>query len=195
MEDFTSLLPNQLISDLIIDAFLDLLNSNRLAEVNRYKFVHCQIVNNFLNFEEYIPELEFNIQNYNRVFFPVNIGNYHWILVVINNGKKEVEYYDSLYKLKSRFREEDNVRPEIKEKFLQKLPFIADWNWSYKKRGIAQQKKGVDCGVFVMGYCYKSLQNQSLKFVDKVNDMDKTMNRWRNVIGNSIIQNKLLDLK
>ena len=46
-----------------------------------------------------------------------------------------------------------------------------------------------------MGYCYKSLQNQSLKFVDKVKDMDKTMNRWRNVIGNSIIQNELLDLK
>ena len=129
MRDFISLLPNTEINDDIINAYLELLNRTQEAEVYKYKFVFTTTVDNFFrnNAEiedgrAYIPELGFNLQDYNRIFFPINISNYHWILVVINNTKKEVEYYDSLYKLKTKEREEDDLNPDIVNSFYDKYP-------------------------------------------------------------------------
>lgn len=38
----------------------------------------------------------FDVLSYDSLFIPVNIGNYHWTLIVIKLDKKEIHYYDSL---------------------------------------------------------------------------------------------------
>lgn len=37
-----------------------------------------------------------DVFEYESIFIPVNIGNYHWTLIVIKLDMKEIQYYDSL---------------------------------------------------------------------------------------------------
>ena len=39
---------------------------------------------------------KFNVFDADKLFFPVNLSNAHWAMVVVNMQRQEIHYYDSL---------------------------------------------------------------------------------------------------
>jgi sentrin-specific protease 1 len=105
------------------------------------------------------PKKDINIFEYNKIFIIVNIGNFHWALVVIDMEAKTITYYDS----------KDNGN--VSEKYLKATDnFLLDelhyWNNkdvrvdgadenfqlinAKKELYYPQQKDGFNCGIYAL---------------------------------------------
>jgi len=82
------------------------------------------------------------------VFFPINVGNTHWTLVVADMRKRTLTYYDSLGGAGTACLEliERYLKDEYEEKKGEPHPFA--WTLVSAGRSTPQQDNGVDCGVF-----------------------------------------------
>ncbi len=84
------------------------------------------------------------------ICIPINIGNYHWVLVVVDIEQREINFYDSMGG-------NGNEYLHAILKWLQAdsedndIPFDeSDWILTDHKKDIPQQTNGYDCGVFVL---------------------------------------------
>jgi len=90
--------------------------------------------------------------DFEMVFFPVNISNSHWTLVVAYPQRKLVQYYDSMRGggetyTKSVFA---FLQDEHWEKYGSALPDMGEWRIvENNPLENPQQDNGSDCGVFV----------------------------------------------
>ena len=91
---------------------------------------------------------------FSKWIIPVNIGNYHWALMVVRVDTREIHFYDSM------------PNPEIaRERMANTLKFIdalalatgrhdlvsSVCKWSCEMKGSpSQYKDGTDCGLFVI---------------------------------------------
>ena len=98
---------------------------------------------------------KFNIFEMDKIFFPINIGKYHWTLAVIYPQKKRIEYLDSsggngqLYRnglLRWIKDEADKHGADKHGLFLN----IHEWKTYSRSHEIPQQDNGWDCGMFAI---------------------------------------------
>jgi sentrin-specific protease 1 len=95
-----------------------------------------------------IEKLGYDILDREKIFIPVNQGNNHWVLVVVDLLKRTVSYYDS-------FGEKDvecttNVVKWIKNVYSKQNDAERKWNVIYVSN--PKQSNKYDCGVFVCKY-------------------------------------------
>ena len=98
---------------------------------------------------------DFNVLDYDKLFFPIFIGRCHWTLVVMNLVKKTSEYYDSINGAGATNLMEHLVHwlsDEIKDKYRGGTSYSTDgWKCTNKcSKRIPQQKNGIDCGIFLI---------------------------------------------
>lgn len=109
---------------------------------------------------------------------PVNIKDYHWALVVIDNIAKTVFYYDSL---------NDNWSEEIFDTISFCLNSeLKDEDYNCKIADCPKQENGSDCGLFVLRTVECVINKEDVKF------SQEDMNYYRYVIGWRLL-NKALD--
>jgi len=118
------------------------------------------------------------------VFFPINIGNHHWVAVIAKIQDKTLEYYDSfgngedycdLY-LGIIFR---YLKDEHRAKN-DGLPLKDEESWKLQNCSLhcPKQENGYDCGVFVCAFAYHLVTNQPFNFNnDYVTEMRRKMGR------------------
>ena len=92
-----------------------------------------------------------DLLQYRLVLFPVNKGNEHWLLVVLNKDNKSLDIYDSLTK--------DNTKPVEAIKLLMVLSHkihrpettLDITNWTTKLMSSLQQTDDFSCGILAIG--------------------------------------------
>ena len=88
-----------------------------------------------------------------RVFFPVNLSNTHWTLLVADMQRRELTYVDSMGGRGAKYT--SALLRYLKEEHLDKkkceLPDAAGWTVvPGSSTGCPQQANGIDCGVFTI---------------------------------------------
>jgi Ulp1 family protease len=51
---------------------------------------------NYENVKRWLKYSGHFLSDFDKIFFPINVGNYHWTLVVVDLKQKSVSYYDSI---------------------------------------------------------------------------------------------------
>lgn len=124
-----------------------------------------------------------------KVFFPININNTHWTLLVFFMLSKELHYYDSMNGDGLRYLQ-CGLR-WLSDEVLDKRQITLntnDWRCFHKEPGIPQQNNDYDCGVFVI-MCARALAyNQPLTSYNQ-----EDMPQYRLMIGRHILRESLLD--
>jgi Ulp1 family protease len=122
-----------------------------------------------------------------QIFFPVNVPNTHWALVVACMNKKEIHYYCSLGNSGKKW--VNGVFKYLQDEHLDKsgkmMPNLDKWKLIYSMK-CPRQSNGYDCGVHTCIMAYKIFSGMPLTF-DKC-DVDKV----REQIAWSIIQTNQL---
>ena len=103
----------------------------------------------------------FDLFSRSKVFAPVNVGNMHWCMVMVDVARKEVRYFDSMgaggepyLKAMKRYLEDEHRTKKGSE-------LEGGWTLTRTTRDTPRQTNGYDCGVFA-SFCahYMSLQEQ-----------------------------------
>lgn len=103
----------------------------------------------------------FDLFSRGKVFAPVNVGNMHWCLVMVDMDRKEIRYFDSMgaggepcLKNMKRYLEDEHRAKKGAE-------LGGGWTLTRTTRDTPRQMNGYDCGVFAT-FCahYMSLQEQ-----------------------------------
>jgi hypothetical protein len=117
-----------------------------------YKYSHCLFMTSFsLEVMYKMTQRKFgDLSNYEYIFVPVNVGNFHWFMIVVDVKEKRIQCYDSF----------DALRMSYLETLLKGLQRVfpkADWNgWTlwevqiYNSTGALvtpRQSNLYDCGV------------------------------------------------
>ena len=111
--------------------------------------------------EELIASKRFDLFSRSKVFAPVNVGNMHWCMVMVDVARKEVRYFDSMgaggepyLKAMKRY-----LADEPRAKKGSELE--GGWTLTRTTRDTPRQTNGYDCGVFA-SFCahYMSLTEQ-----------------------------------
>ena len=137
----------------------------------------------FDQLQKWTTKRNINIFDYDKLFFPVNISNGHWLLVVIWLKEKEIRYYDSMG---------DSYFEHTTKKFLDYMQIvhkIDSTKWRCvnvrKEDGLAQQENGNDCGVYMLMFCDCLAVDVSMK---KFKASQAKISRYR--IANSLMIKK-----
>ena len=107
-----------------------------------------------------------DIFNLDKIFFPINAGEMHWLCAVIFMQEKCIQVYDSmgsggdLY-LQSLFQ---YIKDEHMDKKKCPLPNPEEWTLVHTTSDTPQQRNGYDCGVFTCMFAYFLSQNFPLDF-------------------------------
>jgi hypothetical protein len=103
-----------------------------------------------------------DLSSLEKIFVPVNIGNYHWFLIVVSMDEKVITCYDSMERGASRcyfidlivaMLEDESICQNADEQF-PKIPFDfvrEDWKIVEKAR-CPFQVNDYDCGIFMLTY-------------------------------------------
>ena len=103
----------------------------------------------------------FDLFSRSKVFAPVNVGNMHWCMVMVDVARKEVRYFDSMgaggepyLKAMKRYLEDEHRTKKGSE-------LEGGWTLTRTTRDTPRQTNGYDCGVFA-SFCahYMSLTDQ-----------------------------------
>jgi hypothetical protein len=106
-ESILSLRPNKWLNDEIMNWYFNCKSLSKLVEdqdsciLSTYYYSRLMDVNNKkeYTFENVKTWKCFRIKNpleMKKIYIPVNLGNQHWVLVVIDNPSKTITFYDSL---------------------------------------------------------------------------------------------------
>jgi sentrin-specific protease 1 len=92
---------------------------------------------------------KFDVFSYDKIFFPINIRNFHWTLLVVYVQEREIIYYDSMNGAGGIYlkRFMQWVKDEAREKKGMAID-ENDWTLRSQLRSVPQQNNGCDCGVF-----------------------------------------------
>mmetsp|Transcript_37445 Transcript_37445/g.69723 ORF Transcript_37445/g.69723 Transcript_37445/m.69723 type:complete len:183 (+) Transcript_37445:1-549(+) len=97
---------------------------------------------------------KFDIFTKEKVFFPVNISNTHWTMMVAFIQQKRIVYYDSMGGRGARYTEA--ILRYLNDDSLDKRKHAIDTDeWTLDatgKAGAPQQQNGYDCGMFSTMY-------------------------------------------
>jgi sentrin-specific protease 1 len=92
----------------------------------------------------------FDVFSYDLMFVPVNHGNLHWTLSVVNFRDKRIEYYDSMGSCHHQVT--DNMMRWLKDEMEHKKQQVLDpseWSTVLHGRDVPQQSNSDDCGMFM----------------------------------------------
>ena len=131
-----------------------MLNNTDEAQQKKYYYLQATISNYLLN-PVFDNNLNIDIFQYNKVFLPINLDNNHWILIILDIQNSEIIYIDSM---------KGKIRNDKIKGLKDKIPNISKWKVIQPQS--PQQTDNYNCGIFVMGVCYKMLYNQPLTFVN-----------------------------
>ena len=91
----------------------------------------------------------FDLFSRSKVFAPVNVGNMHWCMVMVDVARKEVRYFDSMgaggepyLKAMKRYLEDEHRTKKGSE-------LEGGWTLTRTTRDTPRQTNGYDCGVFM----------------------------------------------
>ena len=92
-----------------------------------------------------------------KLFFPINVRNSHWTLVVVFIQLEELRYYDSLCSNDNTYDFGIKIMKTIYEKFIKEAYYFMekkkiekDWVLKNVSKYSPQQKNGYDCGVYAL---------------------------------------------
>ena len=146
---------------------------NPLPKIHYFNtFFYSLLSRGYAGVRGYTKKAKVNLFELDRVVIPVNKGNFHWILAIVNITDKRIEYYDSM----GREGESNENRPVLtnirnfmmeEAKAQNRSPKeVAKWGFyvpvrilppipnpspsfpSTNKEKTPKQKNGWDCGVF-----------------------------------------------
>ena len=123
-----------------------------------YKRVRCWTTRGFRKCDLFSMDI---------VFFPININNMHWSLVVTYMKQKRVEYFDSIFKSGDNIMK--NIIRYLKDEYMDKKKEtldISEWKMINHDH-IPKQVNTSDCGAFMSVYCNYLSLGQSLTFSKK----------------------------
>ncbi len=125
-----------------------------------------------------------------KLFIPINIGNYHWVLVVVSWPERHITFYDSQYEVGNGLLFCGNILKWIEHYVHEKKSTFnaGDWSIFEGAKGIPQQDNGSDCGVFVLMY-----MDFISRDVSVLNLHCSEMETWRKKIALTIIRGSLVE--
>ena len=133
--------------------------------------------------------LTVDIFSSDKVFFPINLGNTHWALLVIYLLLKELHYYDSMSCDGTRFL--NAALQWLSDELMDKKQMHFDqseWKCYHSEAEVPQQQNGFDCGMFVIMCARAIAYNKPLTSYHQ-----RDMPRYRTMIGRHILRHSLLD--
>jgi len=157
--DFATLQPLSWLNDQIINFFMEMLvtRSNALvsfgSRARRSYFFNSFFVDRlrcpgYTGIHRWTKN--FDIFALEEIYFPINISNRHWVLVVANMIRKTLEYFDSMPGTGESYLE-PILTWIVDEAQLRKGTVIQRSSWTLDARKqCPQQTNTVDCGVFVI---------------------------------------------
>lgn len=91
-----------------------------------------------------------DIFNLDKILFPINMGNMHWICAAIFIKKKRIEIFDSMGSNGNRYLDAlfNYIQDEHMDKKKCPLPDAESWELVPTQRDTPRQTNGHDCGVF-----------------------------------------------
>lgn len=91
-----------------------------------------------------------DIFDLDKILFPINMGNMHWICAAIFMKKKRIEIFDSMGSDGNRYLDAlfNYIQDEHMDKKKKILPDADAWELVPTQRGTPRQTNGHDCGVF-----------------------------------------------
>jgi len=172
--DINELKPREWLNDAIIDGFLKLVPKPNDASV--LLTLEMQVRDGMTKSAKRL------MKGKRYVYMPINVGNYHWIFVVVDRQKKTIQEYDSMHK----------HRKTLLKKVAKKLGGdISDWKFKETPDWYPKQVNGYSCGVFVCIGMWYLLTKRKIDY----NQAD-LVKYGRTFIGRSILENTLRkDLK
>jgi sentrin-specific protease 1 len=86
-----------------------------------------------------------------KIFFPINIGEMHWVCVVVQMKEREILMYDSLGGDRNRKKYLETIFRYLKDEHMDKkgTPLPEIHQWKLRSVRMPVQNNGHDCGVFV----------------------------------------------
>ena len=150
---------------------------SKLLENNIYAYQNvmrcgCYIMYSILVniiYESYRWTKKINIFDFDKILFPVNIGNTHWTLVVAYMRSKRIQYLDSLRGNGKKYTSavKRYIIDEMKDKqnVVMSQDDVNAWvEAPMTPDGTPVQNNGYDCGVFVCMYADYILENHPFSF-------------------------------
>jgi hypothetical protein len=159
--DFKRLTEKEWLNDSVVDVFMGL-EARKLENTNKKnvylnQFFFTAVIPKLL--EKYGNGLNINrrteyleMLDYERIFIPVNVGRYHWYLIVVDVNAKRIQCYDSIAQ---RHTEDLN---QVLLALIKLFPTkVNSKSWTVREHEIfnhegglvsPQQRNAYDCGVF-----------------------------------------------
>ena len=119
-----------------------------------------------------------------KLFFPVNLGNYHWALAVVYMKEKCITYYDSLGYDGTKYM--DGLMKWIVDEAKKRRVEIEEDKWSANRVDPPKQTNGYDCGVFLIMYADFLSDDLRITFEQKHMDL------FRLKIASAIVHGELI---
>ena len=69
--------------------------AQKLIEMGKYKYTNVSSFTLRRHARQALPDI--NIFDKEKLFYPINVGQSHWVLTVIYPQEKKIDYYDSIY--------------------------------------------------------------------------------------------------
>lgn len=183
--DFKRLAPKSWLNDEIMNGYLELIQTSK--DVILFNTFFYEILKNMYQAQQIDANRIKRILRRKGVssltesrmsVIPVNIKDYHWALVVIDNSLKTVSYYDSLNDI-------------LSEEIFDTLSYILDSDlkevdYQCFVPDSPKQENGSDCGLFVLRTIECVIMSEDVKF------SQEDMNYYRYLIGWRLL-NKTID--
>jgi sentrin-specific protease 1 len=103
-----------------------------------------------------------------KIYFPINIGNYHWTLAVAFVQERRIQYYDSMGGLGSTYLEELRKYFNDEHWHKKKTKDKREWTLVLCTAETPQQVGVKDCGVFVCMFAEFLSRGRPFTFSHKV---------------------------
>jgi sentrin-specific protease 1 len=183
------LLPGAWINDELINYYMKMLQqySDSLNKNNYYfssSFMDKLFEGNvytYKNVERW--SRHFNpLNTYDKIFFPINISNWHWVLICADRSTKTMTYFDSL------FGESGHLYLSNILNYFKEHSYLQNDIWNLVDIPIDQpsQTNNCDCGIFTIMVADFLTDDLSISFIK-----EGDMNFFRRKICSSILAGKL----
>lgn len=146
------------LNDEIVNSFLYTLEKEFPENLFFNSFFYTLFKEGFDRVKKSIPK---NFFEFEKVFIPINRNKNHWVVMVIDNLKKEIHYYDSLYSDPfNLWKDMDTLLVEVREDFGMRADHYIKKDM---KTNVPQQKDNFNCGVYMLKYIQAIVKGQPIK--------------------------------